>query len=162
LLQFAKKKRRRSDSGSEVDMEFTPPQSPRDDSEKRRSGRNTNKRKKYVDDVDLNLSEEEHVPQNQDGLAKDSNGKAEKNGLREASVAPSEISKGFEDTQSSMTLDASESQSGPNYAFIVSKYYFTFQNRKHIFFLLSGSHSRGYYDRTDYLSHENGDSRTRK
>ena len=29
--------------------------------EKRRSGRNTNKRKKYVDDVELNLSDDDNI-----------------------------------------------------------------------------------------------------
>ena len=63
LLQFAKKKRKRSDSGSDLDLDVTPPPSPKDDEiiEKRRSGRNTNKRKKYVGDVDSNLSDEEHL-----------------------------------------------------------------------------------------------------
>ena len=61
LLQFAKKKRKRSDSGSDVDMEDSATFAPKvDDSERRRSGRQT-QRKKYVDDVDLNLSEDENL-----------------------------------------------------------------------------------------------------
>merc|ERR1711922_53202 len=58
-----KKKRKRTNSeGSDVDdaLEKTPPPSPpeEDGIEKRRSGRNT-KRKKYVDDVPYNLNEED-------------------------------------------------------------------------------------------------------
>merc|ERR1719233_2853582 len=59
LLQFTKKKRKRSNSeGSDADMDKTPPPSPPDEEsgiEKRRSGRNT-KRKKYVD---YNFSDED-------------------------------------------------------------------------------------------------------
>merc|ERR1712157_573569 len=62
LLQFTKKKRKRSNSeGSDADMDKTPPPSPPDEEsgiEKRRSGRNT-KRKKYVDDVEYNFSDED-------------------------------------------------------------------------------------------------------
>ena len=62
LLQFAKKKRKRSNSeGSDADMDKTPPPSPPDEEsgiEKRRSGRNT-KRKKYIDDVEYNFSDED-------------------------------------------------------------------------------------------------------
>ena len=63
LLSFGKKKRKRTNSeGSDVDdaLEKTPPPSPpeEDGIEKRRSGRNT-KRKKYVDDVPYNLNEED-------------------------------------------------------------------------------------------------------
>jgi hypothetical protein len=63
LLEFAKKKRKRTDSGSDVDLDVTPPRSPLEDGgtpiEKRRSGRNANKLKKYVDEIDLNLSDED-------------------------------------------------------------------------------------------------------
>merc|ERR1712223_814329 len=69
LLQFSKKKRKRSDSeGSEADMDRTPPPSPPEEEfgiEKRRSGRNT-KRKKYVDDVQDNFSDEEVKDLNKD------------------------------------------------------------------------------------------------
>ena len=60
-MQFTKKKRKREDSGSDVDLDVTPPSSPTGgrsrvaDSDRRRSGRSTG-RKKYVDDVDYNLS----------------------------------------------------------------------------------------------------------
>merc|ERR1711976_671342 len=64
LLQFTKKKRKRSDSeGSDADLDRTPPPSPPEEEtgiEKRRSGRNKNtKRRKYVDDVQYNFSDEE-------------------------------------------------------------------------------------------------------
>ncbi|XP_013394879.1 chromodomain-helicase-DNA-binding protein 8 isoform X2 [Lingula anatina] len=56
-----KKKKRKSSEGSDVDMEVTPPPSPIiDDFQKRRSARNT-KRKKYLDDLDLQLSEEDET-----------------------------------------------------------------------------------------------------
>jgi hypothetical protein len=66
LLEFAKKKRKRTDSGSDVDLDVTPPRSPKDGDdgtpiEKRRSGRNTNKRKKYIDEIDLNLSDDDNI-----------------------------------------------------------------------------------------------------
>ena len=62
MLSFSKKKRKRTTSeGSDLDLDRTPPPSPPEEDsgvEKRRSGRNT-KRKKYVDDVPFNLNEEE-------------------------------------------------------------------------------------------------------
>ena len=62
LLQFSKKKRKRDDSeGSDAEMDRTPPPSPPEEEsgiEKRRSGRNT-KRKKYIDDVKYNFSDSE-------------------------------------------------------------------------------------------------------
>ncbi len=66
MLEFAKKKRKRTDSGSDVDLDVTPPRSPKDGDdgtpiEKRRSGRNTNKRKKYIDEIDLNLSDDDNI-----------------------------------------------------------------------------------------------------
>merc|ERR1712051_555713 len=69
LLQFSKKKRKRSDSeGSEADLDRTPPPSPPEEEsgiEKRRSGRNT-KRKKYVDDVQYNFSDDDKMDLNKD------------------------------------------------------------------------------------------------
>merc|ERR1712173_208207 len=59
---MGKKKRKRGDSeGSDADLDRTPPPSPPEEEsgiEKRRSGRNT-KRKKYVDDVEYNFSDED-------------------------------------------------------------------------------------------------------
>merc|ERR1712061_544340 len=60
LLEFVNKKKRRrgSESGSDVELEYGPgerPPSPTDDIDRRRSGRST-KRKKYVDEVDYNFS----------------------------------------------------------------------------------------------------------
>merc|ERR1712029_791224 len=69
LLQFSKKKRKRGDSeGSDADLDRTPPPSPPEEEsgiEKRRSGRNT-KRKKYVDDVQYNFSDEDAKNMNKD------------------------------------------------------------------------------------------------
>merc|ERR1712079_81650 len=103
LLQFAKKKRKRSDSeGSDADLDRTPPPSPPEEEsgiEKRRSGRNT-KRKKYIDDVKYNFSDEdkkdgEEAPTIDDILGPD---------------IP-------ESTENSMGAEG-EAGSGPNYAFI--------------------------------------------
>ena len=58
MLQFAKKKRKRSDSGSDVDLDFIEREEKEDDdllSDKRRSGRRAGPRKKYVDEVPLGL-----------------------------------------------------------------------------------------------------------
>ena len=130
-MQFTKKKRKRDDSGSDVDLEITPPPSPRDDDpafEKRRSGRNTNKRKKYVDDVDLNLSEDENILANlpDDIKAEITNSESNSN-----SMAPNAIKVPVEGIpvapggNSVPPTDASietvvTDQAGPNYAFIVS------------------------------------------
>ena len=103
LLQFSKKKRKRSDSeGSDADLDRTPPPSPPEEEsgiEKRRSGRNT-KRKKYIDDVKYNFSDEdkkdgEEAPTIDDILGPD---------------IP-------ESTENSMGAEG-EAGSGPNYAFI--------------------------------------------
>ena len=64
LLQFAKKKRKRSDSGSDVDLDFVEREEKEDDdllSDKRRSGRRGGPRKRYVDEVplELDLSDED-------------------------------------------------------------------------------------------------------
>ena len=65
LLEFVNKKKRRrgSESGSDVELEYGPgerPPSPTDDIDRRRSGRST-KRKKYVDEVDYNFSDDENL-----------------------------------------------------------------------------------------------------
>ena len=132
LLQFAKKKRKRSDSGSDLDMEVTPPPSPKagDDSlEKRRYGRHT-QRKKYVDDVDLNLSEDENLLMN---LPSDV---AEKEAATEGGAA-SETKSGTATPKEAASVGGTETpkvppsdenskdtelQSGPNYAYVVSTF----------------------------------------
>ena len=123
LLQFAKKKRKRSDSGgSDLDaFEEEPPSSPKEDDgiEKRRSGRNT-KRKKYTDDI--NLSDDEsllsQLPKDvveeikKDKAAKK---KAAKEAIREIFEDPPEPEEGAPVPEETMD----QAQSGPNYAFIV-------------------------------------------
>ena len=104
LLQFSKKKRKRDDSeGSDAELDRTPPPSPPEEEsgiEKRRSGRNT-KRKKYIDDVKYNFSDSEEKkegeePPNIDDI-----------------LGPIDVQ---ESTENSM--GAEEAGSGPNYAFI--------------------------------------------
>merc|ERR1712083_20399 len=65
LLQFAKKKRKRSDSGSDADLDFIEREEKEDEDllDKRRSGRHS-QRKKYVDDVQLDLSDDENLLMN--------------------------------------------------------------------------------------------------
>ena len=112
LLQFSKKKRKRSDSeGSEADMDRTPPPSPPEEEsgiEKRRSGRNT-KRKKYVDDVQYNFSDEEVKDLNKD----DQNAAA--SGAIDDILGPDGA---LESTENSLGADDVGAGSGPNYAFI--------------------------------------------
>nr|QVX32607.1 CHD6/7/8/9 [Platynereis dumerilii] len=64
FMKIKKRKRKNSDDGSDVDikMEDTGSAKEEDDdfSNKRRSGRNT-KRKKYLDDIDLNLSDDDSM-----------------------------------------------------------------------------------------------------
>merc|ERR1719151_507658 len=65
LLEFVNKKKRRrgSESGSDVELQYGPgerPPSPIDDVDRRRSGRST-KRKKYVDEVEFNFSDDENL-----------------------------------------------------------------------------------------------------
>ena len=112
LLQFSKKKRKRSDSeGSEADMDRTPPPSPPEEEsgiEKRRSGRNT-KRKKYVDDVQYNFSDEEVKDLNKD----DQNAAA--SGAIDDILGPDGA---MESTENSLGADDVGAGSGPNYAFI--------------------------------------------
>ena len=67
MLQFTKKKRKRSDSGSDADLDFVEREEQEDDdllSDKRRSGRRAGPRKKYVDDVQLDLSDDENLLMN--------------------------------------------------------------------------------------------------
>ena len=112
LLQFSKKKRKRSDSeGSEADMDRTPPPSPPEEEsgiEKRRSGRNT-KRKKYVDDVQYNFSDEEVKDLNKD----DQNAAA--SGAIDDILGPDGA---MESTENSLGAEDVGAGSGPNYAFI--------------------------------------------
>ena len=65
MLQFAKKKRKRSDSGSDADLDFIEREEKEDEDllDKRRSGRHS-QRKKYVDDVQLDLSDDENLLMN--------------------------------------------------------------------------------------------------
>ncbi|CAC5406992.1 CHD8 [Mytilus coruscus] len=62
FLKSKKRKRNGSSDGSDVEIKITPPPSPENDEDsgiqKRRSARNT-KRKKYHDEVDLNLSDDD-------------------------------------------------------------------------------------------------------
>ena len=113
-------------------MEVTPPPSPKagDDSlEKRRSGRHT-QRKKYVDDVDLNLSEDENLLMN---LPSDV---AEKEAATEGGAA-SETKSGTATPKEAASVGGTETpkvppsdenskdtelQSGPNYAYVVSTF----------------------------------------
>ena len=109
LLQFSKKKRKRSDSeGSDADMDRTPPPSPPEEEsgiEKRRSGRNT-KRKKYVDDVQYNFSDEEVKDLNKE----DQN--AAGSGAIDDILGPDGT---LESNENSLGPDEG---AGPNYAFI--------------------------------------------
>ena len=109
LLQFSKKKRKRGDSeGSDADLDRTPPPSPPEEEsgiEKRRSGRNT-KRKKYVDDVQYNFSDEDAK-----NMDKDDQGAAGV-GAMEDILGPEESA------ENSLGPDENLNPSGPNYAFI--------------------------------------------
>ena len=108
LLQFSKKKRKRSDSeGSDADLDRTPPPSPPEEEsgiEKRRSGRNT-KRKKYTDDVTGFISDDE---------GKDREGQASAKDIEEA-LAPID---GPVDESAENSNAAEDAGSGPNYAFV--------------------------------------------
>lgn len=121
LLQFAKKnKRKRSNSeGSDADMDKTPPPSPPDEEsgiEKRRSGRNT-KRKKYIDDVEYNFSEDDMKGLNKDDAAAASSAAIDDilGPLKDGSVVDPAS------TENSLLPDGdpyNPTQAGPNYAFI--------------------------------------------
>ncbi|KAL3860710.1 hypothetical protein ACJMK2_010796 [Sinanodonta woodiana] len=78
FLKNKKRKKGGSSDESEVEMKITPPPSPENEEDgiqKRRSGRVT-KRKKYLDDVDLNLSDDES--QDVDVVGTDAGGTAVK------------------------------------------------------------------------------------
>lgn len=136
LLQFTKKKRKRSDSGSDLDLDATPPPSPKDDEatlDRRRSGRHTNKRKKYVDDVDLHLSDEENfqLPPEVALASTASNAAAASTTSTSDVLTTPKVDENGENSMNASNLgDASnptpavpevpEEKSGPNYAFIVS------------------------------------------
>ena len=113
LLQFSKKKRKRSNSeGSQSDLDRTPPPSPPDEEsgiEKRRSGRNT-KRKKYVDDVQYNFSDDDKMDLNKDDK------QAASSGAMDDILGPDAL----ESTENSLGPDTESfnPSSGPNYAFI--------------------------------------------
>uniref|UniRef100_A0A0K2SX23 Chromodomain-helicase-DNA-binding protein 7 n=1 Tax=Lepeophtheirus salmonis TaxID=72036 RepID=A0A0K2SX23_LEPSM len=125
LLQFTKKKRKRTDSGSDADLDATPPPSPKkvtDSKEKRRSGRNT-QRKKYVDDVDLNLSEDEnllsHLPPDVATQMKRSETKEISNNEAESTETHGDTASGSNIGENTATGgDNDPSISGPNYAFV--------------------------------------------
>merc|ERR1712241_1340626 len=104
-------KRKRGDSeGSDADLDSTPPPSPPEEVsgiEKRRSGRNT-KRKKYVDDVQYNFSDEEVKDLNKE----DQN--AAGSGAIDDILGPDGP---LESNENSLGPDEGAG-SGPNYAFI--------------------------------------------
>jgi hypothetical protein len=104
-------------------MDITPPPSPKGDEsaiEKRRSGRNTNKTKKYVDDVDLNLSDDENLlSQLPPDVAAE---------MKASTAASTAINSEAASAENSLLVpetplasgDVSQMSAGPNYAFIVS------------------------------------------
>jgi len=134
LLEFAKKKRKRTDSGSDVDLGVTPPRSPRDEGgtpiEKRRSGRNTNKQKKYVDEIDLNLSDDDNIMSTLppeftvDAVKSDSNvPSAVPSVINEDSTMNGDVTQNSElnlDDSSKQQSDVDMHAGGPNYAYVVS------------------------------------------
>ena len=139
LLQFSKKKRKRSDSGSDADMDVTPPPSPKVSEsalEKRRSGRHS-QRKKYVDDVDLNLSDDEtllmNLPPEVAAAAKaaEAKEKAEMAEKTEKADKKDGLEQDDLDDEGKAEVPASDDpnadpslQSGPNYAYVVSIFSF--------------------------------------
>ena len=136
LLEFAKKKRKRTDSGSDVDLDITPPRSPRDEGgipiEKRRSGRNANKQRKYVDEIDLNLSDDDNLMSSLPAEFASAATSESKPESKVPSAVPSVINEdstlnGDVTQNSELNMDESSKQqsetdihSGPNYAYIVS------------------------------------------
>lgn len=129
LLQFTKKRRRRNDSGSDLDIDATPPPSPKEEDpsiEKRRSGRNT-KRKKYVDEIDLNLSEEENIlSQLPPDVAAEIKGGDTNGGTETPTNANSATPSAPQTSAENSELPPAEPQatpSGPNYAFVVSDWF---------------------------------------
>lgn len=92
--------------------------------EKRRSGRNTNNRKKYIDEIDLNLSEEESVMPD---LPSDSVIDVKTVPKAAVPVVGDESTANGDNTMHSDDGDATKQsspgdQAGPNYAYIVSVY----------------------------------------
>ena len=113
LLQFSKKKRKRNDSeGSDADLDRTPPPSPPEEEsgiEKRRSGRNRDqKRKKYVDDVQYNFSDEENKDMTKED--KEAAGSAAMDDI----LGPEGVPESGENSLGPDDVPGS----GPNYAFI--------------------------------------------
>lgn len=116
-----------------MELDVTPPPSPKagDDSEKRRSGRHT-QRKKYVDEIDLNLSEDENLLMNLPPDVAMANVNAAAAGLD--TQVPKETESGFATPKepsgpASVASEAkplntedttNDSVSGPNYAYVVS------------------------------------------
>ncbi len=113
-------------------MDVTPPPSPKvpDESlsEKRRSGRHT-QRKKYVDDVDFNLSDDENLlmPPSEEVKAAKS---AQATTAEGTPVGPDEADSGTATPKEvnpeagkapppSEDVSAEQTQSGPNYAYVV-------------------------------------------
>ena len=90
-----------------------------DDPNKRRSGRHT-QRKKYVDDVDLNLSEDENLLMN---LPSDVAAEIEGADTKSGTVTPKEgLATGGTETPKVPPSDENskdELPSGPNYAYVV-------------------------------------------
>ena len=141
MLQFAKKKRKRSDSGSDVDLDFVEHKEEEDDllSDKRRSGRHA-QRKKYVDDVELNLSDDENLlmnlPPEAAAAAKAAREADKAAEAAEAAAAAASSSEAKDDSgtvtpketgedqlkapPNSEDVSAEVTQSGPNYAYVVS------------------------------------------
>ena len=114
-------------------MDVTPPPSPKiaeDLRDKRRSGRHT-ARKKYVDDVDLNLSDDENLLMNlppeaqaaaKAAMASDAAENDEKEGGPDSGTATPKEAKESENALAEKTAAELEdpAASGPNYAYVVS------------------------------------------
>ena len=123
LLQFSKKKRKRTNSegDDDLDLDQTPPPSPTEEElgvEKRRSGRNT-KRKKYVDDVQYNfdMPDMKTGPKDAAAIMDDILGpETEEAGATGGAAAAAGNGGDKVDT----SMDGGDPSSGPNYAFVVS------------------------------------------
>merc|ERR1712223_530180 len=141
LLQFTKKKRKRSDSGSDADLDFVEREEEEDDdllSDKRRSGRRAGPRKKYVDDVQLDLSDDENLlmnlPPEARAAAKAAREADKAAEAAEAAAAAASSSEAKDDSgtvtpketgedqlkapPNSEDVSAEVTQSGPNYAYV--------------------------------------------
>ena len=111
-----RKKRKRNDSGSDVELDITPPPSPDADFEKRRSGRNANKRKKYLDEPDLNLSDDDMA-----NLPEEVKAQMRAAAAASAATHAANAANNLEQPENNENNDqGAPEQSGPNYAFIVS------------------------------------------